>query len=161
MSEIFFGAAKVLLASVVHGPYPRGEWLPSDKVISRPNTIATRGRGRDAKRELTPVPDIAGAVQETAEALHRLDTQYPVADLNRALIFPITIAGCHCDTPAQQAFFRNRFAGLGVEAEDFGNSKQALQLLEEVWGRRKRGEKKVGWRRVMVELGWEAGILLI
>ena len=27
MSEIFFGAAKVLLASVVHGPYPRGELM--------------------------------------------------------------------------------------------------------------------------------------
>jgi hypothetical protein len=27
MSEIFYGAAKVLLASVVHGPYPRGELL--------------------------------------------------------------------------------------------------------------------------------------
>jgi hypothetical protein len=107
------------------------------------------------------VPEVAAAVQETAEALHRLDTLYHVADVNRALIFPITVAGCHCDTLAQQAFFRSRFAGLGAEAEAFGNSKQALTLLEEVWKRRHDGVKRVEWRKVMKDLGWESGILLI
>ena len=110
---------------------------------------------------LTSVPEIAAAVQETAEALHRLDTQHPDQDVNRALIFPITVAGSLCDTPAQQAFFRARFATLGPDAEAFGNSKQALQLLEEVWKRRRLGQKRIQWRTVMYELGWESGILLI
>jgi hypothetical protein len=93
--------------------------------------------------------------------LHHLDELHASAEVNRALILPIVIAGSHCDTPAQQAFFRARFATLGAAAGAFGNSKQALQLLEEVWKRRAAGEIKVEWRRVMRDMGWEEGILLI
>ena len=109
------------------------------------------------------VPEVAAAVQDTAEALHRLDLAYPVADVNRAIIFPITLAGCHCDTQTQQTFFRQRFSRLGPEAAAFGNSQQALQLLEEVWRRRAAGGPgaEICWRQVMVDLGWESGILLV
>lgn len=160
MSEIFYGSAKVLLATVIHGPYPRGERALAFFLGTIPFPPAASPPHRKHNK-LTLVPEVAAAVQETAEALHRLDTLYPVADVNRALIFPITIAGCHCDTLAQQAFFRNRFAGLGAEAEAFGNSKQAMMLLEEVWRRRQEGAKRVEWRKVMRDLGWESGILLI
>jgi hypothetical protein len=109
------------------------------------------------------VLEIATPVTELISALHALDLQQTSPDINRALILPITIGGCHCETAAQQAFFRARFENLGEEAAAFGNSKQALELMEEVW-RKRRGlddGKGVCWRETMRDLGWEAGILLI
>lgn len=98
------------------------------------------------------------------EALHRLDlTQSNDLEINRALVLPITLAGCHCETPSQQAFFRTRFQGLGDDAAAFGNSQQALQLMEEVWRKRAAADpgETVCWRKTMKDLGWDAGILLI
>ena len=145
MSDVFYGAANLFLASVIHGPYPRGE--SSTRLV-----IAV----------LTPVADIAAAVQDIIEALHRLDILQPNPDINRALIFPITLAGCLCETPSQQAFFRGRFQQLSPEASAFGNTRPALELMEEVWLRRAMSSRvaKVDWRAVMMEK-WEAGILLI
>jgi len=111
---------------------------------------------------LTTVSEIAAAVQDIIEALHRLDILQANPDINRALIFPITLAGCLCETPSQQAFFRSRFQQLSPEASAFGNTRPALQLMEEVWLRRTLSSRggKVDWRAVMMEK-WEAGILLI
>lgn len=49
MSEIFYGSAKVLLATVIHGPYPRGEralafflsTIPSPRQLPRPTASTT------------------------------------------------------------------------------------------------------------------------
>lgn len=98
------------------------------------------------------------------ESLHRLDiTQPDDLEINRALVLPITLAGCHCQTSSQQAFFRGRFQRLGNDAAAFGNSRQALLLMEEVWRQRALAEpgQKVCWRRAMRDLGWDVGILLI
>ncbi|WVQ87096.1 hypothetical protein IAS59_000817 [Cryptococcus gattii] len=134
MSDVFYGAAKVLLASVINGPFPR-------------------------------VPDITGSVQDTLEALSRLDTEHHDSghEIHRALVLPITIAGCHCETPAQQAFFRNCFERLGPEAKAFGNTGPALELMEEVWRRRSKAEPctKICMRDTMKEMGWEVELLLI
>lgn len=134
MSDVFYGAAKVLLASVINGPFPR-------------------------------VPDIAGGVQDTLEALSRLDTEHQDSghNIHRALVLPITIAGCHCETPAQQAFFRNCFERLGPEAKAFGNTGPALELMEEVWRKRSMAEPyaKICMRDTMKEMGWEVELLLI
>lgn len=110
------------------------------------------------------MPEVAAAVQDVTEALNRLDhTQSNDFEINRALVLPITLAGCHCETPSQQAFFRGRFQRLGNDAAAFGNSKQALQLMEEVWKKRAAAEPgtTVCWRRTMKDLGWDVGILLI
>ncbi|WVQ83381.1 hypothetical protein IAT38_005522 [Cryptococcus sp. DSM 104549] len=133
MSDVFFGSAKVLLATVINGPYPR-------------------------------VPDVAEAVQDTLEALHRLDIEHPHSEIHRALVLPITIAGCHCETPSQQNFFRHCFERLGTEAQAFGNTGPALELMEEMWRRRAAAgetDVRVEMRETMTALGWEAGILLI
>ncbi|ODN94346.1 hypothetical protein L198_05203 [Cryptococcus wingfieldii CBS 7118] len=132
LRDIFFGAAKVLLAVAINGPFPR-------------------------------VPEVAQAVQDTSEALSRLNIEHSDPNMHRALVMPITIAGCHCQTAAQQAFFRSSFECLSVEAMAFGNTGSALELMKEVWRLRmvsKPGEA-VCWRRTMVKLGWENGILLI
>ena len=101
-------------------------------------------------------------MQETISGLNLLDLHYPNIDLNRALILPITIAGCHCETRTQRESFRRRFSDLSPDATAFGNSSQALSLMEEVWRRRDMpGGQRVDWRETMKDMGWQAGILLI
>ncbi|WRT64835.1 uncharacterized protein IL334_001771 [Kwoniella shivajii] len=109
------------------------------------------------------VPEIAAAVADTMEALNRLDIQHPNVQIHRAVVLPITLAGCHCETLAQQAYFRQCFECLGPEAKAFGNTGPALELMEEVWRKRALAgpNVKVDWRQTMYDLGWEAGILLI
>nr|XP_019008552.1 uncharacterized protein I206_06229 [Kwoniella pini CBS 10737]OCF47333.1 hypothetical protein I206_06229 [Kwoniella pini CBS 10737] len=109
------------------------------------------------------VPEIAAAVGETMEALTRLDIQHSNVQIHRAVVLPITVAGCHCETIEQQTFFRDCFQCLGPEARAFGNTGPALELMEEVWRRRSTGEinLKVDWRQTMYDLGWQSGILLI
>lgn len=109
--------------------------------------------------QLIPVADVAAAVQDIIEALHRLDILHPNPDINRALVFPITLAGCLCETASQQAFFKGRFQQLSPEATAFGNTAPALQLMEEVW-RRRLTSTIVDWRQIMTDT-WEAGIFLI
>ncbi|WWD21426.1 hypothetical protein CI109_105911 [Kwoniella shandongensis] len=133
MSDIFHSSAKVLLATVVNGPYPR-------------------------------VPEVEKAVTETLEALLRLDVEHPGSDIHRALVLPITIAGCHSDDVTQQAYFRQCFDRLGPEAKVFGNTGPALELMEEVWKRRAEADRpdvRVCWRETVVDMGWEDGILMI
>ncbi|ODN82201.1 OPT family small oligopeptide transporter [Cryptococcus amylolentus CBS 6039] len=132
LRDIFFGAAKVLLAVAINGPFPR-------------------------------VPEVAQAVQDTSEALTRLNIEHSDPNMHRALVMPITIAGCHCQTAAQQAFFRSSFECLSVEAMAFGNTGSALELMKEVWRLRmvSKPDEAVCWRKTMVKLGWENGILLI
>ena len=107
--------------------------------------------------------EVSLAVQETAAALGRLNVNAHNYEVNRALIFPITVAGCHCDTIAEQSYFRDHFAILGPEAAAFGNSRQALALLERVWQKRAESEPgaRICWRQTMKDLGWEQGIFLI
>ncbi|WVQ97982.1 hypothetical protein IAU59_005102 [Kwoniella sp. CBS 9459] len=109
------------------------------------------------------VPEIAAAVQDTMSALHRLDIQYPNDQVHRALVLPITVAGCHCETASQQAYFRRCFVQLGSEARAFGNTGPALELMEEVWRQRAAvgSSVRIDWRQAMVDLGWEAGVFLI
>lgn len=139
MSDVFYGAATLFLASIVHGPNPRGKSM--------------------VLMQLKAASDVAAGVQDVIEALHRLDILHPNPDINRAVIFPITLAGCLCETLSQQAFFRGRFQQLSPEATAFGNTRPALELMEEVWTRRLLGGV-VHWRHVMLQK-WEAGILLI
>jgi hypothetical protein len=95
--------------------------------------------------------------------LQRLDEIVQDVDLARGLVLPITLAGCHAGSAAEQAFFRERFARLSPEAAAFGNTRSALELMEEVWKRRgwSRKSERVEWTQVMLDMGWEAGILLI
>jgi hypothetical protein len=96
-------------------------------------------------------------------ALQQLDDIVHDVDLARGLVLPITIAGCHAGTASEEAFFRERFSRLSPEAAAFGNTGSALELMEEVWRRRGRSKRseRVDWTQVMLDMGWEAGILLI
>nr|XP_019044396.1 hypothetical protein I302_07680 [Kwoniella bestiolae CBS 10118]OCF23326.1 hypothetical protein I302_07680 [Kwoniella bestiolae CBS 10118] len=109
------------------------------------------------------VPDIATAVQDTADALLALDKCDAQGATDKLMIFPIVIAGCHAERPALQRVFRNRFVRLGDDGTSFGNTRSALRLMEEVWKRRAEGiseQAEIHWRTVMFEL-YEGGLLLI
>lgn len=97
------------------------------------------------------------------DTLKRLDEVTHDVNLARGLVLPITVAGCHAGTASEQAFFRDRFARLSSEAAAFGNTHSALELMEEVWRRRGLARKsdRIAWTEVMLDMGWEAGILLI
>ncbi|WWC91482.1 uncharacterized protein L201_006428 [Kwoniella dendrophila CBS 6074] len=109
------------------------------------------------------VPDVAAAVQDTADALMAFDKYDGQGAADKLMIFPIVIAGCHADRPVLQRVFRNRFTRLNDENAAFGNSRTALRLMEEVWSRRSQvasEQTEVHWRQVMFEL-YEGGLLLI
>jgi hypothetical protein len=105
--------------------------------------------------------EVASAVRDTVDAFRSLDLLH-LEGADRALVFPTVIAGCHADTPDLQYFFRDRFLRLGEEAVAFGNTRNALRLMEEVWRRREVApvNQEVHWRKVMFELDPE-GLLLI
>ncbi|EKD04787.1 hypothetical protein A1Q2_00898 [Trichosporon asahii var. asahii CBS 8904] len=104
--------------------------------------------------------ELASAVADVLLSLSALDAAGVAAD--RALVFPITISGCHAQEPQRAAFaarfHRNR---LGPDA-DFGNTRNALRLMHAVWARRDAAPpgEEVHWRRIMHELD-PAGLLLI
>ncbi|OCF74199.1 hypothetical protein I204_04569 [Kwoniella mangroviensis CBS 8886] len=109
------------------------------------------------------VPDVATAVQDTADALLALDKYDPQGATDKLMIFPIVIAGCHAERPVLQRVFRHRFAKLGDDGTSFGNTRSALRLMEEVWRRRAEAtseQSETHWRKVMFEL-YEGGLLLI
>ncbi|ODN74109.1 hypothetical protein L202_07567 [Cryptococcus amylolentus CBS 6039] len=109
------------------------------------------------------VPKISLAVQETITALQNLFNLHGSTDINRVLIFPITLAGAHAETPSQQAFFRNMFSDMSETDKAFGNRWAVLQMMEEVWRKRRSMGKgaRVEWREMMKDMGWEAGVLLV
>lgn len=137
-TDVFFAGAHVYLATTVNGPFPR-------------------------------VAAVASAVQDTMAALCRIeqieasDSQPQQGDVYRSLILPIVLAGCHAESEAQQHFFLARFASLSPDASAFGNSRQACQLMQHVWHRRRISSpaQPICWRASMRELGWKSGILLV
>lgn len=141
MSDVFYHAARVLLATVVNGCFPDGT-----SVMSRHAEPA--------------VLEVATAVRDTMAALTAMDTT-GVEGADRALVFPIVIAAAHAPNSPQRQFFLDRFTRLGDEAQ-FGNTQSALRLINEVWRQRDGGPPgtEVCWRKVMFELDDE-GLLLI
>jgi C6 transcription factor Pro1 len=93
------------------------------------------------------VPEIQAAVQAMMELLQGL----PSSDVDRSLVFPICIAGCLADLPAQRTFFSQR---LEQKGSPVGNVGMALLLMTEVWARRDGScGQVVSWQDVMKELG--------
>lgn len=107
------------------------------------------------------VSEVAAAVRDVAEAFLALD-HVALEGAERALVFPTVIGGCHAEGPQLQQFFRVRIERLGEEAVIYGNTSNALRLMEEVWSRRatQPSGEEIHWRKVMFELE-EEGLLLI
>ncbi|KAG6334492.1 hypothetical protein ID866_4603 [Astraeus odoratus] len=89
------------------------------------------------------VPEIILCIDSIILCLRQL----PVSFMDRALIFPMYLAGCLADDRAKREVFKSRL--LGVQ-DSFGNILQTVRVLEAVWHRRdNRGGGAVEWRDLL------------
>lgn len=71
----------------------------------------------------------------------------------RGLVWPLCVAGCMASSPTHQQFFRNTVTEAVLDSPRFGNSGQALQILEESWEMQRERGQLVDCARIIQELG--------
>ncbi|KAF8150823.1 fungal-specific transcription factor domain-containing protein [Crassisporium funariophilum] len=89
-------------------------------------------------------------IHDSVDAIVRLFTQLPPSDIDRALVFPICLAGCMTNDSTCRDFLKNRIRGLN---ESYGNLLQTRRLMEAVWQKRDVGGKEVDVRETIREQG--------
>jgi len=94
------------------------------------------------------VKEVKQSVNSVMEAIMAI----PSRDLDRSLVFPITLSGCLSESREHREFFADRLAAQGSAV---GNGSQAKLLMETTWKRRDAGEKGINWRDVMKDLGFD------
>jgi len=92
------------------------------------------------------VPEVAASAKSTLESLRLL----PASILDRTMVFPISMAACLTDGPAEREFYRAR---LSAQDMSIGNVGPALKVIEGVWEMRDTRGGPVTWRDVMQEMG--------
>lgn len=92
-------------------------------------------------------------VQETMEMAMSGFRALPDPIMTRCLIWPLCVAGCMASSSEDQAFFRELCELAINDAKTFGNSQQALEVLEMSWAMRARGEIEVDCTSVVRQLG--------
>ncbi len=103
------------------------------------------------------LPEIRKSMRRTIAAFQDLPDQ----GLVRSLTWPICIAGCMA-IPAEEDFFRGIVSTTSVVARRFGNSENALKIMEECWRLRRSSEHQPGtvyWMTAMKSL--DLNILLV
>ncbi|KAJ7745738.1 fungal-specific transcription factor domain-containing protein [Mycena metata] len=76
--------------------------------------------------------------------------QLPASEVDRALVFPICLAGCMTDDSAWRDFLKGRLQALD---ESLGNLMRTRLLMEAVWQKRDISGMTVDWRETMRERG--------
>lgn len=76
--------------------------------------------------------------------------QLPPSEVDRALVFPICLAGCMTDDSARRDYLKAR---LQTQDENIGNLMRTRVLMEAVWQKRDVGGGAVDWRETMRERG--------
>ncbi|KAF7328032.1 Zn(2)-C6 fungal-type domain-containing protein [Mycena kentingensis (nom. inval.)] len=92
------------------------------------------------------IPETRSSVTVIVEGLQQL----PCSEVDRALVFPICLAGCMTDEPNLREFLKGR---LLAHEESVGSLMQARLLMEAVWMKRTFHRSTVNWRETMKELG--------
>ncbi|KAJ6512967.1 fungal-specific transcription factor domain-containing protein [Mycena sanguinolenta] len=92
------------------------------------------------------VPEISNSVGTIVQLLGQL----PPSEVDRALVFPICLAGCMTDDSTWRDFFKSRLQGLD---ESLGNLMRTRLLMEAVWQKRDVSGMTVDWRETMRERG--------
>ena len=77
----------------------------------------------------------------------------------RGLVWPLCVAGCMASSQRDQEFFRNTVESAILDSPRFGNSGQALQILEKSWELQQERGRLIDCATVIQELG--ACILLV
>ncbi|KAJ7066874.1 fungal-specific transcription factor domain-containing protein, partial [Mycena belliarum] len=85
------------------------------------------------------VPEISTSVGIVVQYLGQL----PPSEVDRALVFPICLAGCMTDDLVRRDFFKGRLQALDGNLE---NSTRTRLLMEAVWQRRDESGATVDWR---------------
>lgn len=97
-------------------------------------------------RFLLGVPEISNSVGVIVQLLGQL----PSSEVDRALVFPICLAGCMTDDSNLRDFLKGRLQGLD---ESLGNLMRTRLLMEAVWQKRDISGATVDWRETMRERG--------
>ncbi|KAF7374632.1 Zn(2)-C6 fungal-type domain-containing protein [Mycena sanguinolenta] len=92
------------------------------------------------------VPEISNSVGTIVQLLGQL----PPSEVDRALVFPICLAGCMTDDSTWRDFFKGRLQRLD---ESLGNLMRTRLLMEAVWQKRDVSGATVDWRETMRERG--------
>ncbi|KAG2017763.1 hypothetical protein CC2G_007246 [Coprinopsis cinerea AmutBmut pab1-1] len=90
------------------------------------------------------VPEIAGSVDEIVRQLGLL----PSSNLDRALVYPICLAGCMTNDSTKRDYLKGRLQGLN---ETYGNLLQTRLLMETLWQRRDVGGGTPDLREIIQE----------
>ncbi|KAF7328049.1 Zn(2)-C6 fungal-type domain-containing protein [Mycena kentingensis (nom. inval.)] len=77
-------------------------------------------------------------------------SQLPSSEVDRALVFPICLAGCMTDDAGQREFLKGRLLALD---QSVGDLMRTRLLMEAVWQKRDVDGPKVDWREVMRDHG--------
>ncbi|KAJ7096534.1 fungal-specific transcription factor domain-containing protein [Mycena belliarum] len=92
------------------------------------------------------VPEISTSVNTIVQYLGQL----PPSEVDRALVFPICLAGCMTDDSTLRDFLKGRLQALD---ESLGNIMRTRLLMEAVWQRRDVSGATVDWRETMRDRG--------
>ncbi|KAF7355806.1 Zn(2)-C6 fungal-type domain-containing protein [Mycena venus] len=92
------------------------------------------------------VPEISNSVGVVVQLLGQL----PPSDVDRALVFPISLAGCMTDNSNWRDFLKGRLLALD---ESVGNIMRTRLVMEAVWQKRDISGATVDWRETMCERG--------
>ncbi|KAJ7476037.1 fungal-specific transcription factor domain-containing protein [Mycena latifolia] len=92
------------------------------------------------------VPEISNSVGVIVQYLGQL----PSSEVDRALVFPICLAGCMTDDSTWREFLKGRLQSLD---ESLGNLMRTRLLMEAVWQKRDVSGATVDWRETMRERG--------
>ncbi|KAJ7285217.1 fungal-specific transcription factor domain-containing protein [Mycena rebaudengoi] len=92
------------------------------------------------------VPEISNSVGMIVQYLGQL----PSSEVDRALVFPICLAGCMTDDSSWRELFKGRLQALD---ESLGNLLRTRLLMEAVWQKRDVSGVTVDWRETMRDRG--------
>ncbi|KAJ7476180.1 fungal-specific transcription factor domain-containing protein [Mycena latifolia] len=92
------------------------------------------------------IPEISNSVGVIVTYLRQL----PSSEVDRALVFPICLAGCMTDDSTWRELLKGRLQALD---ESLGNLMRTRLLMEAVWQKRDVSGMTVDWRETMHERG--------
>ncbi|KAG0645738.1 Pestheic acid cluster transcriptional regulator 3 [Hyphodiscus hymeniophilus] len=95
------------------------------------------------------VLNISTGLQDVMTAM----TYLPDPRMFRGLVWPLCVAGCMASSQLHQEFFRNTIMGSVKDSPMFGNSAQALQILERSWEMQRERGRLIDCATTIQEMG--------
>ena len=93
--------------------------------------------------------NISAALQNVMTSMNLM----PDPRMFRGLVWPICVAGCMASTRTHQQFFKDTIMDAIIDSPRFGNSGQAMQILEKSWEMQRERGRLIDCATVIQELG--------